>query len=43
MAIANVLLVDDEVPFVEAMARRLNKRNVDISIGIQRSRGPGCY
>ena len=31
MAIANVLLVDDEVPFVEAMARRLNKRNIDIS------------
>jgi DNA-binding NtrC family response regulator len=31
MAIANVLLVDDEVPFVEAMARRLNKRNVNIA------------
>ena len=31
MAIANVLLVDDEVPFVEAMARRLNKRNIDIT------------
>ena len=31
MAIANVLLVDDEVPFVEAMTRRLNKRNVNIA------------
>jgi DNA-binding NtrC family response regulator len=30
MAIANVLLVDDEVPFVEAMTRRLTKRNLDI-------------
>lgn len=31
MAIANVLLVDDEVPFVEAMARRLKKRDVNIA------------
>ena len=31
MAIANVLLVDDEVPFVEAMSRRLKKRDVDIA------------
>jgi DNA-binding NtrC family response regulator len=31
MAIANVLLVDDEVPFVEAMSRRLKKREVDIA------------
>jgi len=30
MAIANVLLVDDEVPFVEAMTRRLTKRNLNI-------------
>ncbi len=30
MAIANVLLVDDEVPFVEAMTRRLTKRDVHI-------------
>jgi two-component system, OmpR family, response regulator VicR len=30
MSIANILLVDDEVPFVEAMTRRLSKRNVDI-------------
>jgi DNA-binding NtrC family response regulator len=26
MAIANILLVDDEKPFLETMARRLNKR-----------------
>ncbi|MBW1895133.1 MAG: response regulator [Deltaproteobacteria bacterium] len=32
MAIANVLLVDDEVPFVEAMTRRLTKRNLDIVV-----------
>ncbi|MHC1728901.1 MAG: response regulator [Syntrophobacteraceae bacterium] len=25
-----VMLVDDEVPFVDAMTRRLNKRNLDI-------------
>lgn len=31
MAIANVLLVDDEVPFVEAMTRRLTKRNIKIA------------
>jgi len=31
MAIANVLLVDDEVPFVEAMSRRLKKRDVSIA------------
>lgn len=31
MAIANVLLVDDEVPFVEAMTRRLSKRDVNIT------------
>lgn len=30
MPIANVLLVDDEVPFVEAMSRRLEKRDVNI-------------
>jgi DNA-binding NtrC family response regulator len=30
MAIANVLLVDDEVPFVDAMTRRLTKRDIDI-------------
>jgi DNA-binding NtrC family response regulator len=31
MAIAKVLLVDDEVAFVEAMARRLAKREVSIA------------
>ena len=30
MSIAKVLLVDDEVPFVEAMSRRLKKRDIDI-------------
>ena len=30
MSIANVLLVDNEVPFVEAMSRRLKKRDVNI-------------
>jgi DNA-binding NtrC family response regulator len=30
MSIANILLVDDEVPFVEAMTRRLTKRELDI-------------
>jgi DNA-binding NtrC family response regulator len=30
MAIANILLVDDEIPFVEAMTRRLTKRDVEI-------------
>lgn len=31
MALANVLLVDDEVPFVETMTKRLTKRNLDIT------------
>jgi DNA-binding NtrC family response regulator len=31
MAIANVLLVDDETLFVEAMTRRLTKRNLSIT------------
>ena len=30
MAIATVLLVDDEVPFVEAMIRRLSKRDLEV-------------
>ncbi len=30
MALTTVLLVDDEVPFVEAMTRRLIKREVDV-------------
>lgn len=31
MAIANVLLVDDEAPFVGTMTKRLNKRNLDVT------------
>jgi len=31
MSIANVLLVDDEVPFVETMTKRLNKRDLQVS------------
>ena len=31
MAIANILLVDDEVPFVETMTKRLTKRDLDVS------------
>jgi len=31
MATANVLLVDDEVPFVETMTKRLTKRDLDVS------------
>jgi two-component system, OmpR family, response regulator VicR len=30
MAAATVLLVDDEIPFVETMSKRLTKRNIDI-------------
>jgi DNA-binding NtrC family response regulator len=30
MALANVMLVDDEVPFVETMSKRLEKRNLNI-------------
>jgi DNA-binding NtrC family response regulator len=31
MAVANVLLVDDEVPFVETMTKRLTKRDLQIT------------
>ena len=31
MSIANILLVDDEVPFVETMTKRLTKRDFSIS------------
>jgi DNA-binding NtrC family response regulator len=31
MAKANVLLVDDEVPFVETMTKRLSKRDLQVS------------
>jgi DNA-binding NtrC family response regulator len=30
MAIAKILLVDDEVPFVDTMIKRLTKRNMDV-------------
>ena len=30
MAIATILLVDDEVPFVEAMTRRLTRRELEV-------------
>ncbi len=30
MALANLLLVDDEVPFVETMIKRLTKRDVNV-------------
>ena len=30
MAIANILLVDDEVPFVDTMIKRLTKRNLEV-------------
>ena len=30
MAVSNVLLVDDEVPFVETMTKRLVKRELDV-------------
>ncbi len=31
MAILNLLLVDDETPFVETMTKRLSKRNIDVT------------
>jgi DNA-binding NtrC family response regulator len=31
MAIANILLVDDEVPFVDTMIKRLSKREMDVT------------
>ena len=31
MSLANVLLVDDEVPFVETMTKRLTKRDLNIA------------
>lgn len=30
MAIAKIMLVDDEVPFVEAMAKRLTRRDLEV-------------
>jgi hypothetical protein len=47
MSIANVLLVDDEVDFVETFSERLTMRNLEISKafsrdlkGVQWKRGP---
>jgi len=37
MAVANVLLVDDEVPFVETMTKRLTKRKLEVKTA---SNGP---
>jgi DNA-binding NtrC family response regulator len=41
MAIAKILLVDDEVPFVETMIKRLTKREMDVIAGLQWGRGAG--
>lgn len=30
MAIATIMLVDDEIPFVEAMAKRLTRKNLEV-------------
>jgi ActR/RegA family two-component response regulator len=30
MAIATIMLVDDEVPFVEAMTKRLTRRDLEV-------------
>ncbi|MEW6671596.1 MAG: response regulator, partial [Thermodesulfobacteriota bacterium] len=30
MPIAHILLVDDEVPFVETMTKRLNRRDLEV-------------
>ena len=34
MTLANVLLVDDEAAFVETMAKRLTKRNLEVSTAL---------
>ena len=34
MTLAKVLLVDDEVPFVETITKRLTKRNLDVSAAL---------
>ncbi len=39
MAIASILLVDDEVPFVETMVKRLTKREMDVVTAYD---GPGA-
>lgn len=30
MAVASIMLVDDEIPFVEAMSKRLTRRDIDV-------------
>jgi DNA-binding NtrC family response regulator len=35
MSIATILLVDDEVAFVEAMTKRLRKRDVEVSVAYE--------
>ena len=37
MSLATILLVDDEVPFVETMTKRLTRRNIDV---VQAFNGP---
>ena len=37
--LTNVLLIDDEIPFVEAMIRRLTKRNLSVSAAFSGSEG----
>jgi DNA-binding NtrC family response regulator len=37
MAIANVLLVDDEAPFVETMTKRLTKRKLEVKTALNGS------
>ncbi len=39
MSIANVLLVDDERPFVETMTKRLTKRDLDITTAFSGKEG----
>ena len=34
MAIANILLVDDEAPFVETMTKRLTKRKLEVKTAL---------
>lgn len=39
MPLANVLLVDDEVPFVETMTKRLTKRDLRITSAFNENGG----
>ena len=42
MAVANILLVDDEVSFVEAMTRRLIRREMSVETAFSGSEALGC-